>query len=175
MLIPEDWRRIGGIHLEEDGTLGAVFLALDMSADIVHCYDAALFRTEVPAVIADGLAARGRWIPLAWAKGQEAFSTDLLERGLNVLPEPSGDTEGVAEVISREIWQRMRGSRFRVEKHVGEWLDEARKFYRDDNAVPRTGFPLMSATRHAVAQLRYARPQKWPGAKRANHPNIRII
>lgn len=173
-LIPADWRRIAGIHLEKDGTLGAVWLALDTMADVCHCYDAALFKTEVPAVIGEGLSARGRWIPIAWPKEQKEFATDLLDRGLNTLPEPSGDNEAVAEVVSREVWQRMRTSRFRVEERVGEWLDEFRRFYRDENVVPREGFPLMSATRHAVAQIRYAKPQQTPGSKRQNHPGIKV-
>lgn len=174
-MVEPTWRRIAGIHVQEDGDIGVVWLALDPLADVTHLYDAALFKREVLAVIGEGISARGRWIPLAWHKDANEFADKLLDRGINCLPEPCADNQSVAEVISREIWQRMRTSRFRVDQRVGEWLDEFRTFYRDGSKIPTDSHPLMAATRHAIEMLQYAKPQSSPGSNRPNAPKLAIV
>jgi hypothetical protein len=174
-LIPDYWRRIAGFNAEEDGTCGVVWLAIDDRSSVVHCYDAAVFKIEVFAVIADSIAARGRWIPLAWRQDDEAFAKKLEATKINVLPEPSSDKSAVAEVASREIWLRMRGNRFKVDETVYPWLEEYKVYYRDESKVPQKGFPLMAATRHAIEQLSYAKAQAMPGSKRPNHPKVSIL
>lgn len=174
-MLEPGWRRIAGIHAQDDGTIGAVWIAHDTTSDTTHLYDAAIFRREVLAVIAEGLTARGRWIPVAWQKDATEFADKLLDRGVNMLPEYCGDSQGTAEVISREVWQRMRTSRFRVERRVGEWLDEYKTFYRDEAKVPLEGFPLMSATRHALEMLAYAMPQQRSGPSGPRYPDVKVI
>lgn len=174
-MIDPSWRRIAGFHAQDDGHIGVVWLAIDPYSDVAHLYDAAVFKREVMAVVAEGISARGRWIPLAWPKSAEEFQKQLLNRGINCLPEPCAEKQSVAEVISREIWQRMRTSRFRVDQRVGEWLDEFRNFYRDESKVPMEGFPLMAATRYAVEMARYAKPLEHPRSKKRNHPQVSVV
>jgi hypothetical protein len=174
-VIPDYWKRIAGMHADEDGTVGVVWLAIDDRSSVIHCYDAATFKTEVLAVIADSVHARGRWIPVAWRKKDEPFANKLMDRKINVLPEPSSDSAAVVEVVSRDIWLRMRGSRFKVDETVYPWLEEFNVFYRDESKVPDKGFPLMAATRHAMEQLPYAKAQVMPGSKRPNHPKVAIL
>lgn len=174
-MIDGTWRRIAGIHLQDDGTLAAVWLAQDPLADVTHLYDCAIFRIEIPVVIAEGLGARGRWIPIAWHKDAEEFSKELLNRGLNMLPEPCADSQAVAEIRSRDILQRMKTSRFRVDASAAEWLNEVRTFNREESKIPIEGYPLMAATRHAIEQLAYARPQSYGGSKKPNHPKVCIV
>lgn len=109
-------------------------------------------------MIAEGLNARGRWIPIAWT--DKDISDKLLERGCNMLYEPCKDTPSISEVVSRDIWERMRTGRFKVDKRIREWLDEYRTFYRKDQKVPSGTHPLMAATRHAVSQLDMAKRQR---------------
>lgn len=174
-MIDQAWKRIAGIHVENEGEIGAVWIAHDTIADVTHLYDAAIFKREVIAVIGEGIAARGRWIPLAWHKDGEEFADKLKERGINVLHEPSADKQSVAEVLSREIWQRMRTGRFRVERSVAEWLEQYKAFYRAETKIPLEGYPLMSATRHAIEMLGYARPERMPGSQRLNYPKIKVV
>lgn len=156
--------------------MGCVWLAHDPLSSVVHCYDAAIIRNDAFAVIAEGIGARGKWIPLAWHKDAEPFTKKLLdEYGINVLPDPCADKQSVAETISREIWSRMRSSRFRVDQRVGEWLNEYRSFFRDQSKIPQSGFPLMAATRHAIEMLNYAKPQAMPGSKKMNYPKLALI
>ena len=134
MIAPE-WRRICGLHCLDDGTVAAAWIAHDKDTDLVHLYDACVFKREVLAVIAEGLNARGRWIPVAWA--EKDMAEKLLDRGCNMLPDPVVDTDTVAEVVSRDIWERMRSGRFKVDRRLKEWLDEFKAFDRQEGKVPR--------------------------------------
>jgi len=174
-VIEPSWKRIAGFHLEEDGTLGAVWLAHDDVTGVVHLYDAALFTREVPAVICEGLAARGRHFPMAWRKKDAAMSEKLDEAGLYMLADPCADDQSMSEVISRDIWQRLRTGQFRVERRVGEWLEEYRKFYREGQAIPKAGFPLMAATRHAIEMLPYAQAEFGATKHSNNYPEMSIV
>lgn len=168
-------RRIAGIHAQEDGLIGAVWLAHDKDADVVEIYDACLFQREVLAVIAEGMVARGRWIPIAWHRDAKEFADKLLDRGCNMLSEPSIETEVMAEVASRDILERMETGRFLVVSRLKNWIDEAR-FSRSDGKVPRSSHPLMAATRHAYGQLEYAKRQAKRGQQQAtNFPEVSMI
>jgi hypothetical protein len=174
-MIEGHWRRISGVHVQDDGTIGVAWMAHDKDADCIHLYDACVFRREVIAVIAEGLNARGRWIPVAWEKAAKGMADKLLDRGCNMLPEPSDDADALAEVTSRDIWERMRSGRFKVDKRLAEWLDEFKTFTREDSKVPKTNHPLMAATRHAVAQLDYAKRQAPKGQRKTLYPKVAIV
>lgn len=151
-----------------------VWLALDPVTSVVHCYDAAVLRDEVFAVISEAIGARGRNVPIAYSKKDQAFADKLRENGLNTIPEACAEDSSLAEVLSRDLEQRMRASQFRVDKRVGEWLSEFNKYYRRDTKLP-DGFPLMAATRHAIEKLSWARPERLPGVKRQNAPRLAIV
>lgn len=174
-MIDASWKRIGGFHVEDDGTIGAVWMAADPMSAVVHIYDAALFRHEVPVVIADGIAARGRHFPVAWAKKDKGFADTLLEVGINILHDPCTDDPGMIEVNSRVIEQMLRGSRLRVDKRVSEWLREYNDFFRSGSNVPAKGFPLMAATRHAIEMIDYARAESHGYARSENAPRLAIV
>jgi hypothetical protein len=174
-MIREHWYRIAGIHCQDDGAIAAVWMAHDKDADTLHLYDACLFRREVLAVVAEGLNARGRWIPVAWHVGAKEIADNLLDRGVNTLPEPVESSQAAIEAVSLEVWGRMRSHRFRVDKRLGEWKEEYRTFYRQDSKVPSDTHPLMAATRHAVAALAYARRQSASRGGSKNFPKVAII
>ena len=174
-MIEPNWRRIGAFHLEEDGTLGAVWMAHDDVTSVVHLYDDALFTREVPAVIQTGMAARGRHFPIAWRKKDSAMAEKLTEAGLYLLADPAADDPAMAEVISMDIQQRLRTGQFRVEHRVREWLNEYSKFYRDGQSIPKSGFPLMAATRYAVEMLPYAQADRSVARSTKNHPQMSIV
>lgn len=169
MIAPE-FKRICGIHMQEQGEIGAVWLAHDKTTDIVHLYDACKFRNEVWPVICEGFNARGRWIPVAWA--QEEVSSELSKRGVKTLYEPIKD---IPEMVSRDIQERMRTGRFKVDKRLGEWLEEFKTFFKEDSKVPVSGFPLMTATRVAMSDLKKAKRQAAPKKRQANYPKVAIL
>jgi hypothetical protein len=170
-----EWRRIAGIHVEDEGRVAAVWLGLDKISDVVTMYDCCKFNAEVPAVIAEGLNARGRWIPIAWESKAEDFVKTMLNRGCNTLPESVKESPALAQMASREIQERMRTGRFKVDRRLAEWIQEFEVFGKDAGQIPTTGFPLMAATRHAMGQLAYARRLQTAKQKPAQAARFAII
>lgn len=171
-MIETHWRRIAGVHCQPDGVIAAAWLAHDKDADCVHLYDCCLFRREVLAVVADGIRARGAWVPVAWAHGAGDIIEKLLERGVNTLTEPVKDSPALAEAASLEIWERMRTGRFKAARNLTEWLAEFEAYGRREGQVPLEGYPLMSATRHAAAMLGWALRR---AKGRQNFPDTAIV
>lgn len=174
-MINSAWKRIAGIHVQSDGDIALVWLAHDKTDDCITLYDACVFRREVLAVIAEGINARGRWIPVAWNKADKDTANKLLERGCKMLRDPNDDTDTMAEAISRDIWERMRTHRFKVDRRLKNWLEEKEGFSRDKQKIPRDTFPLMSATRHAISQLKFAKRQAPPRSKVKPKRRISIV
>ena len=117
-MIDPTWKRICGIQCQDEGTIGAVWMAHEKPRDLIHVYDACIFRNEVWAVIAEGLNCRGRNIPIAWNKKQKDIADKLLERGCNMLYDPLEESAATTEVWSREILERMKTGRFKVDKRI---------------------------------------------------------
>ena len=173
-MIQNHWKRVCGVSIQEDGNLSAVWIAHDKDTDCVHLYDACSFKNEVAAVIAESINARGRYIPVGFEQSDEVFSKQLYERGCNVLPDLYKDVQAASEAVSRDIWERMRGSRFKVDKRLKNWVDEFNTFYRRDAQVP-TGHPLMAATRVAMANLQWAKSNAAARrGRRQNYPQMAI-
>lgn len=175
-MISPDWKRIAGMDVQADGTIGVVWLTLDARADRLWVYDSSVFRLEVPAVIADGISNHGRWIPIAWEKKAKPMMETLKRRGLNFTHEPHVDDDAVAEAVSRDMWGRMRSGRFSRDSQTAEWKDEYDNFARKEFKVPREGYPLMSATRYACAMFdEWARAEVLPGSSRKSYPAVAIV
>jgi len=151
-------KKVAGMYALKDGSMSFVWLELDTETDTVRVYDSCVFSTEVPAVIAEGVRARGRWVPIGW-NNQEMMQC-LLDRGCKMLPEATSDSDEYAEVISREIWERMRSQRFVVDRKLTAWFEEAGTLERDGNKIPRDSHPLIAATRMAIANLDSAKAKQ---------------
>ncbi len=169
------WKRIAAIHVEDDGSVGAVWLADDPTTGVVHIYDAAMFQETVPAVICEGMGARGRFVPVAWRKRDKPMADTLFEAGINVISEPVEDSVQRISMDSDTINQMLQSQSLRVDRRVSTWMNEYRKFYRQDTKVPDAGFPLMSATRYAIQMLSWAVPEQSTYAKRRRAPGIRVV
>ena len=160
-MIHPSWKRICGVHAQENGQIAAVWLAKDHDSDVIHLYDCHTHDRDVIAVQAESLKRRGTWIPIAWPKEAGELVKLLKDHGCKMVPEfdPPSNREDIAETVSLEIYERMRTGRFKVGKHLERWHDEFKRFYRHESKVPKDSFPLMAATRHAMGQLQYARSQ----------------
>lgn len=172
-MIPDDWPRIAGMFVRDDGDIGCAWLAHDKDRDLVHLYDACIFQREVLAVVAEALNARGRFIPVAWT--HKEIADDLLGKGVRMLPEPCDDSDAAAEVASRDVWARMRTHRFKVERSLKSWADEFESYNREGQRVPRETHPLMSATRYAVQALPWARRSVSSRGTRRIYPKVAIV
>lgn len=174
-MIDTHWKRIAGFYILENGDSAAAWLALDPLTDTITAYDCALFRNELPVVVAEGLNARGRWVPVAWEKKSKDYADKLLERGCNMTHEPADDSDLNAEAASRDILERMRTGRFKIDKRLKVLIDEVRSLHHEGSAIPRDSAPLVAATRLAVSRLDYARRQAPKHTKPGNFPKLAII
>lgn len=152
------------MHVCKNGDVAIVWLAHDKTVDDVTVYDAAIFKVEVPVVIAESINARGRWIPVAWS--HEEMQQSLLDRGCRMLPDKTSDSDEMAEMVSREMWERIRSKRLHAQKRLRNWLEEAKTIERDGGKIPKDSHPLMAATRIAMSNLHFARRQAPPTAKK---------
>ena len=170
-----EWKRIAGLHISPESDIGAVWLAHDTASDVIHIYDACIFRREVFAVIAEGINARGRFIPIAWESKAKDMNEKLLSRGCRMLPDSIKESQSLAEVQSREILERMKTGRLKVDKRLSEWLDEYSNYYRQDAQIPIQSSPLMSATRYGVSEIKYGRRVHTPSYKNMNYIRVAIV
>ncbi|NIR49995.1 hypothetical protein GWO43_15970 [candidate division KSB1 bacterium] len=173
MIAPE-WGCIAGMQVQEDGVIGLVWLAHDKKVDTLHLYDALVFEEGDLAILAHGINVRGRHIPIAWANKEMA---DRLkeEYGCNMLPEAVSEKPEFIEVTSKNIRERMKTGRFKVDAGQKEWLKEFNEFHRHDAKIPIKAFPLMAATNHAVAGVKFARRSDTPHVRRSPYPEVSII
>lgn len=173
----DSWKRIAGFRVEEDGTIACVWLSLEPAAEVIHVYDCCIWKPQESAtfpVIADAIANRGRWIPVAWSN--KPFADRLLnDWSVNILPEPVEADPAVAVVETREVLQRMKSRQFKAKKGLQPWIDEWRTFQRDGGKVPLGSHPLMTATWFAMSQLQYAKAQKATRMNQKTYPDIAML
>jgi hypothetical protein len=174
-MIKPHWKRIAGLHRQESGDVAAIWMARDPDTDTVHLYECSLFRNDDknPIIVAEGLNARGRFVPIA--HNSKELAEKLIQRGCNMIPDPCKDKPAETEVISSEIAARMRSGRFRVDRRLAEWLDEYKSFYRDGAKVPVASHPLMSATRHAIECMEWARAQSSVRKNQRHYAKVAMI
>lgn len=174
-MIDQSWPRIGAIAIEKNGDIGAAWLTYDRNTDGMLLYDCCIFRREAPAVIVEGLNARGRFVPVAYAASSKAFADDLLKRGVNMMFDQADDSQAMAEVVSRAMAERMRSGRFRVERRLAEWLEEMERMQRHEGPVPLEGFPVMTAARFALQMMEHARKPPSTVGRRNLYPKVAIV
>ena len=157
MKISSEWPRIIGLHADS-GQLACVWMAQEKLTGKIFLYDSALFDRVVFAVIAERL---GDKIPIAWESSAEELVKRLKKRGCKITREGYKESQVLAEATAREIWSQMEAKKFLVGSHNEQWFNERERFWlADGGAVPMDNFPLMSATRHAMANLSKAKQVK---------------
>lgn len=168
-------KRLAAIHVEDEGRISCVWVMHDKLADCVTVYDACKFNSEVLAVISEGLNARGRWIPIAWETKSGDIAEKLTERGCTMLHEGFKETPQMAQMLSRELEERMRTGRFKVSQRLGEWKQEFKLFNESGGKIPLESFPLMAATRYAIACLDQGKRFRSIPRKNGNAPKVAMI
>lgn len=156
---------VTGVHVENHGDVAAVWLGVDWEdskkqAGKVTLCDSVVFPRETPlAVIVEGLKQRGDWKPIAWRNEDEEFIDLLKERGCVRLAGYE-ESQSVCEATTRELVERFDAETFKVVDTNAEWIREFSNLSLKDGVIPLSGYPLLSATRHAFKQLRSAREWK---------------
>lgn len=171
--VPRHWGRIAGIDIGWDHPTAAVELAHDRDSDCVYVTKTYREKMQTVSVHAGALVPWGKFLPWAWPhdafiheKGSGEQIAKLYEQhGLKMLGEHAqfSDNRGNStEAGVTDILDRMQTARFRVFANLGDWFSEKGMYHRKDGKIVKQMDDLMSATRHAVMMLRFARTTPAP-------------
>lgn len=151
--LPVHWPRAFGMDVGWNRT-AAVWGALDRESDTLYLYSEHYVGQAEPAVHAEGLKARGVWVPgvvdPASRGRSQVDGQQLLQRyrafGLDIVPAINSVETGIYDV-----WQRLSSGRLKVFRGMKNWLSEFRLYRRDDKGrVVKDNDHLMDATRYLV-------------------------
>lgn len=164
--IPPDWPIIGGIDFGYDHPTAAVKLAHDRDSDTVYVIAAYRVRQKPIYEHAAALKPWGPMMPWAWphdglqhdpSNGIQ-YAELYSQHGLNMR-----DTRAMFENGSISLnagldhmLERMITGRMKVWSHLEEWWQEFGGYHRKDGQVVKLADDLMSATRYALMDLRFA-------------------
>lgn len=169
--LPAHWKRIAGMDFGWDHPTACAWLAWDTDADVIYLHDEYRLSQAVTAVHASTIKARGSWIPVAWPhdglqhdkRAGEPLATLYRKEGVNMRPERAqfeGERGSSVEAGITEMLDRMQGGRWKVFSTCKDWLGEFRVYHRKDGKVVKEFDDLLSASRYALMDLRYATNSK---------------
>jgi hypothetical protein len=151
--LPVYWPKTYGFDVGWNRT-AAVWGAHDRDSDTVYLYAEHYRGQAEPAVHAEAIKMRGKWImgaidPASRGRGQrdgEQLFENYVELGLNLITAQNGVEAGLFDV-----WQRLSTGRLKVFKTMQHWLAEYRIYRRDEKGgVVKKDDHLMDATRYLV-------------------------
>lgn len=166
------WPRIVGLDFGFEHPTAAVWVAWDRDTDTFYVYDCYRVSEQMVPIHAAVIRAKGDWIPVAWphdgnndvAAGPR-LAKQYRECGVNMRPEnakfqedpkdPARSRISVEAGLS-DMLSRMGTSKFKVFSHLNDWFDEFRLYHREDGKVVKLYDDLLSATRYALMDLRFA-------------------
>ncbi len=186
--LPAHWARIGGMDFGFTHPTAAAWLAHDRDSNTVYVYDCHRLSGEQPPIHASAIKARGQWIPMAWphdGQNQTAAGPQLAKQyrdeGVNMRPEnakfpetsDNKNTNTRQSLTSVEagvqlMLTMMLNKQFKVFRHLLPWFEEFRSYHREKGLIVKIDDDLLSATRYALMDLRFAITQ--PVATKIN-PN----
>jgi predicted phage terminase large subunit-like protein len=130
--IPKHWPRAFGMDIRWNET-AALWGALDPHNDILYLYSEHSQKQAQPAVHAQGILSRGRWIPgvidlAAIASGIDRWRLLQIYRdvGLDLVVAENSEQSGVLEVL-----QRMSSGRLKVFRTLANFFEEYHLYRRD--------------------------------------------
>lgn len=167
--IPPHFKLIGGLDFGWDHPTAAVRLAYDADADIVYVTNVYKKSEAIPAIHAASIKPWGADMVWAWPhdglqhdKGSgEQLAEQYRKHGLNMRPERAqyaNDRGNSVEAGLMDMLERMQTGRWLVFSHLKEWFEEFRLYHRKDGRVVKEYDDLMSASRYALMDIRFARP-----------------
>jgi hypothetical protein len=173
---------LAAIQVTSEGHIAAVWLAHTPRTDLVTLFDSCLFR-EPLNIVAEGLNARGRWVPIIWHRDHRTVADQLVNRSANMIPADYAVTGSgaTAALMVRELEARIRAKRLVADATLATWREEYDQFRQTDAAAAPTAmeaFPHLLATGYAIARLDWAKrnPQGGPGGYRGpNAPRLNIV
>jgi phage terminase large subunit-like protein len=169
--IPPFYRKIWGIDFGIGHPFGAILAVHDVDVDTIRIVREIKVANKLPADHIVAMRSIAPTVPVAWphdgASRQQGTGVQLYkyyqgtpaQPGLVMRPThaafPLNNYATEAGVL--DILARMREGRFEVAANCTKWLEEARSYHRKNGLIVKLNDDLMSATRQAVMDIRYAK------------------
>src|ERR1051326_7370919 len=154
--IPDKWPRAAGMDVGWKKT-AVLWGAYDKKSDTWYIYSEYYKGYAEPAIHADAISRRGRWMPIAVDchsdRHSEAGAMSLLNIysnfGLNVCKADNGP--GTVDSSILEVYQRLSSGRLKILAHLIETRGEFRVYRRDMNGrIVKENDHLMDALRYLI-------------------------
>jgi len=156
--------------------------AIHRHADVIYLTKTYRQRESTPVSHAAAVKPWGKWIPVAWPhdgyqhdKGSgQGLAALYREQGLNLLHDHATHEDGGngLEAGVMEMLDRMQTGRWKVFRHLEDWMAEFRMYHRADGKIVKERDDLISASRYGMMMKRYAETK--PGPRRpVSVPSVR--
>lgn len=149
--LPVLWRRVYALDVGWNRT-AAIWGAHDTQSDVIYLYSEHYRSQAEPAIHAEAIRARGKWIPGVIdpaARGRSQADGEALFDQYRTLGLTLTLAENAVDAGLYEVWTRLSSGRLRVFASLGNWLAEYRLYHRDEKGkVVKDNDHLMDATRY---------------------------
>lgn len=151
--IPDLWPRAYGLDVGWNRT-AAIWGARDPQSGVIYLYSEHYMSRAEPSINAEGIRARGEWIPgvidpASRGRSQrdgEQLIQNYADLGLNLTI-----ANNAVEAGLQQVWHLLVSGKLKVFKSLGYWLEEYRKYQRDEKGhVKKVNDHLMDATRYLI-------------------------
>lgn len=151
--LPDHFRHVYALDVGWQRT-AAVWAAVDTESDVTYLYSEHYRAQSEPAIHAQAVQARGKWIPGVIDPAARGRTQDDGEQLLTIY-----QTLGLVLVVADnsvesglyEVWSRLSTGRLKVFSTLTNWLSEYRLYRRDEKGkVVKANDHLMDATRYLV-------------------------
>ena len=167
--IPDHWPRAYGLDVGWNKT-AAPFAAWDREGDIVYLYSEHYRGQAEPSIHAEGIRARGEWIPGVIDPASRGRSQQDGQQILQKYIDLGLDLDTAINAVESgiyEVWSRLSTGRLKVFKSMTSWQQEFRLYRRDEKGrIVKANDHLMDATRYLIMSG-LARAKVKPAAKSA--------
>lgn len=162
--LPQHWGYGVGLDFGITHPFGAVLMGWDRDSDVLHVLKTIRMKDARPI---DHAEAMRPWGPVRafWPhdgssrdKGSgETLASQYKKHGVKMHSTHSSFPDGSisTEAAIMEMNERMTTGRFKVAKHLEEWLGEFRLFHRKDGLIVQQNDDLLSATMKGVMMKRH--------------------
>ena len=152
--IPDYWPRGYGMDVGWHKT-AAIWGAHNRDNDVVYLTGEHYRGQAEPVIHADGIKARGSWIPGyidPAANGRSQVDGSQLLAIYRTLGLKLQTADNAREAGIYSVWMRLSTGKLKVFRSCRNWLDEFRIFARDENGkiINEQKFHLMAATRYLL-------------------------